>query len=494
MSRRLLVAPVTVILTACSGSPYYQMPPEAARDRIAFYVAQVLTNRPLAGLAVAVVRDTAVVFAGGFGTRRLGDSTARVGENTVFHAGAIARAFTAAATLRLAAQGRLDLDAPLVNYVPYFRLADGRQNQVTARSLLSHSSGLPDIPASERDPGDSDGAALERFTRSLSDQRLAVDSVGVRYHFSRAGYVVLGDLLAKVGGAPYESVVTREVIAPLGLARTAFARPAADYALAHRGVLYHESFEPPAGDRAQAPASGLWSSVHDLAHFARALLHDGFLPDSLRALLWQAHVTVDTDVQMGLGWTVRHHGRNRVTVVEGATPGYGALVAVLPEHGIALALLANHDPQTPREMLELATGLLDLGEGRPPRPPQLSVTVPLAAVLARRNVAAAAGTFAALRSQPGAYAIEPDAIVALGDEVRRAGRTADAVWIYQLAGESHPEYFGTYRALALAYLDLADTLSAAEHYRTMLLVAPERQGCPAACYRDSRLEQILRSR
>lgn len=495
MKRHLLV-PVALGLAACSGQPYYQMPPQQAYDRVNFYVRQVMANRPLPGIAVAIVRDTTVMVDDGFGQRRLGDTTAPVGSETAFHAGAVARAFTAVAILRLVAEGRIELDSPVTRYLPYFQLADGRQNEVTARVLMSHSSGLPDVPSVGRELGPADAGSLERYTRGLSDQRLTVDTVGAVYHFSAAGYSVLGDLLAKAGGAPYESVLTRAVLRPLGLTHTRSSAPAAGgVASGHRGVLRPEAAETPVVHPALVPSMGLWSTIADLARFTRALTGGGFLPDSLRDLLWQTHVSVDADVQMGLGWTVRQHGRNRVAMVESATPGYAAIVAVVPEHHVGLAVLANHDPQTSREMIELVHGLLDVGQGQQGKAPSVSIAVPLAQVYARRNVNAVAGTFQGLHnSSEQDYAIEPDAIIGLGDEVRRLGRAVDAIRIYQLNTEAHREYYATYRALALTYLDLADTLNAAENYRTMLQLEPERQGCPAACYRDPRLELILRTR
>src|SRR6478609_8728897 len=102
----------------------------------------------VAGLAVAVVREGEVVSRG-FGVRDVG-SGAPVTPETMFHLASVSKPFVATAILSLATARNadkpvLDLDAPIVEWVPELRLVDGREGDVTARHLLSHSSGLPDV-------------------------------------------------------------------------------------------------------------------------------------------------------------------------------------------------------------------------------------------------------------------------------------------------------------------------------------------------------------
>lgn len=107
-----------------------------------------LGSHPVAGLAVALVREGEVV-ARGFGVRDVGTG-ARVTPETMFHLASVSKPFVATAIVSLAtardAGGPvLDVDAPIIEWVPEFTLADGRAREVTARGLLSHSSGLPDV-------------------------------------------------------------------------------------------------------------------------------------------------------------------------------------------------------------------------------------------------------------------------------------------------------------------------------------------------------------
>ena len=111
-------------------------------------VETLFASHDLAGLAVAVVREEEVVSRG-FGVRDVGTG-APVTPETMFHLASVSKPFVATAivslaTARDAGEPVLDLDAPIIKWMPEFTLADGRAGEVTARGLLSHSSGLPDV-------------------------------------------------------------------------------------------------------------------------------------------------------------------------------------------------------------------------------------------------------------------------------------------------------------------------------------------------------------
>src|SRR5262245_28561035 len=137
-----------------------------------------LGSHAAAGVAVAVVREGEVVSRG-FGVRDV-RTGASVTPETMFHLASVSKPFVATAivslaTARDAGEPLLDLDAPIVAWVPEFTLADGRARDVTARRLLTHSSGLPDVSDygwHEPQLGDD---ALRQFARSLSGWRLKAE-------------------------------------------------------------------------------------------------------------------------------------------------------------------------------------------------------------------------------------------------------------------------------------------------------------------------------
>ena len=121
----------------------------------------------LAGLAVGVVQDGEVALARGFGTRDV-RTGAPVTPETLFHLASVSKTFVAAAVVGLTPA--LDLDAPVVRWLPDLTLADGRQAEVTLRHLLTHTSGIPDVTDyGWHDPQLGDDALAE-LVRGLSSR------------------------------------------------------------------------------------------------------------------------------------------------------------------------------------------------------------------------------------------------------------------------------------------------------------------------------------
>jgi CubicO group peptidase (beta-lactamase class C family) len=104
-----------------------------------------LRQQQIPGLAIAIVENNQVVYAKGFGRMSLGRDMGPVTPLTVFHMASIVKPFTATAILQLADQHKVDLDAPVVRYLPYFRLADQRYPHITVRQMAAHTSGMPDV-------------------------------------------------------------------------------------------------------------------------------------------------------------------------------------------------------------------------------------------------------------------------------------------------------------------------------------------------------------
>lgn len=114
---------------------------------------------------------------------------------------------------------------PFVAWLPEFTLPDGRQAEVTARGLLSHSSGLPDLSGyGWHDPQMGDDA-LSEYARSLSGWRVQADPGSV-FSYSDAGFELLGLLLSRVTGTTFENAARQQVLTPLGCgaARSCAAR------------------------------------------------------------------------------------------------------------------------------------------------------------------------------------------------------------------------------------------------------------------------------
>lgn len=324
-------------------------------------VETLFASHAVAGLAVAVVREEEVVSRG-FGVRDIGTG-ASVTPETMFHLASVSKPFVATTIVSLATAGdsgdrMVDLDAPIVDWVPEFTLADGREGEVTARRLLSHSSGLPDVSEFGWHDPQLGEDALSEFARSLSGWRLQAEP-GSAFSYSNAGFELLGLLLSRVTGVTFEDAVRERILAPLGMRDSTFLRgevPAHLAASPHVGM----PLSVPEGvypyTRRHAPSSSLHSNLVEMcrwmvAHFEPAEVQAGGsdgqwarLDPGLLDLLWHPVVTVGDppwDEAMGLGWAVGCYRGNRTLSHTGADPGFGARLVLVPERRTGVVVLAN---------------------------------------------------------------------------------------------------------------------------------------------------------
>jgi CubicO group peptidase (beta-lactamase class C family) len=187
----------------------------------------LMTRWEIPGLGVGIVKNGEIVYARGFGLQSL-DTRVPVTPDSIFCVASISKCFVACAAMQLVEQRRLDLDEPLVRYLPYFRLADNRFQQITLRQVLSHTSGMPDMDEILYDElvanPEYDEGAPERYVRSLASRKM-VAAPGERFKYSNIAYNVLGDLLAKTSGQTFEEYMKEHILLPAGMPGSTFFFP-----------------------------------------------------------------------------------------------------------------------------------------------------------------------------------------------------------------------------------------------------------------------------
>lgn len=173
------------------------------------------------GMAIAVVRDTQVIYAKGFGWADV-EARRAVTPQTIFYIASTTKSFTGLAAVLLAEQGRLDLDAPLSRYLPTARLlAPLSADSITLRSLLSHTHGI-----------ENDGPIVFRtaYTGEHTNDQLmallgahAAAKSGRAYDYGNIGYNVAALAMDVALGESWRDVLQRTIFEPLGMTRAASA-------------------------------------------------------------------------------------------------------------------------------------------------------------------------------------------------------------------------------------------------------------------------------
>ncbi|MFF4256383.1 serine hydrolase domain-containing protein [Streptomyces sp. NPDC001663] len=299
-------------------------------------VAQAEGRAP--SLVAAVVRGGQAVWHGA----RTSVDGHGPDENVQYRIGSITKTFTAVLVLRLRDEGALDLGDPLEKHLP-----GTGAGEATIADLLAHTSGLAaESPAPwwERTPG----SLRPELADVLGEQPL-LHPVGRRFHYSNPGYTVLGALVEKLRGSPWEEVLRREVLEPLGLDRTS-AHPQAPHAGGWAVHPWADVMLPePAEDLGRmAPAGQLWSTTGDLARFA-AFLTQGddrvLSAETVREMRTPAAPAEAADVvdgaAYGLGLQIQHRDGRLLVGHSGSLPGFLANLTISVEDDVAAVVLAN---------------------------------------------------------------------------------------------------------------------------------------------------------
>jgi CubicO group peptidase (beta-lactamase class C family) len=315
-------------------------------DRVDRYVEAQLQEANIPGAAIAIVRSDGVLHARGFGVA--GPGQAPVTVNTPFVIGSVSKSITALAIMKLVEARRIALDAPVRQYLSWFRVLPHEQARaITIRHLLTHTSGLSHAE-SHLDRRDDSDTALERRVRELAGARLA-NVPGERFQYSNVNYQVAGAIIEAVSGQQYELYIEQHVFAPLHMTQSFASFAAArEHGLAqgHRywfGRPVASQWVPP---RHATAAGFLVSSAADLSRLLRMYLNGGvadggrFLSSESITTLQRPAVSVGAN-QYALGWRVRNVEGRRVVEHGGEAPDFVALMSVIPDEGWGVAFLVN---------------------------------------------------------------------------------------------------------------------------------------------------------
>jgi CubicO group peptidase (beta-lactamase class C family) len=275
--------------------------------------------------------------------------------DTGFLFGSITKVMTATLVLQQAERGTVDLDAPVVDHLPEFRLATpGAAGKIRVRHLVSHTSG---IDADLFFPDAAGRDALRVYVDRLGRECGALFDPGEYVSYSNGGMIVAGRLLEVVTGRPYHELLEREVFAAAGMTG---AGTSAERAILRSTAIGHFP-DPVTGDvrptgmfmlpQTWGPAGGTpIGTIEDLLAFGRVHLGDGAAPSGTRVLSAESVARMRSVAHdlgtpnaspVGLGWLVRSLGGTTVLTMSGASPGGVAVLVVVPEHDLVFAAYGN---------------------------------------------------------------------------------------------------------------------------------------------------------
>jgi len=362
---RLLGFTFSLALLASAGCPVNS---DATFQGLADFAKAEIARQKVPGAAVAVVENGTITHQMGFGTKQLGKDDP-VNADTLFGIGSATKMLVAGAVLTLREQGKIDLDAPVTNYVPSFQLTGANPSTVHVRHLLDHTSGLPDF-------------GLDLCAQSLSEwfsdpaQVTPLWSVpGKLWNYSNRNYSLAGLLLENVSGQPFAQAMQTRVFGPAGMIGATFdpaVAMAGDHSLGH-ALDAQMNPQPVELDTincpVMAPAGGaFYASAPDMARFAQALLAHGapiVHPDSVSAM---EELEIETHwfpgESYGFGLFARDAQGTRVYYHNGEDGRFTSMVAFVPSRQFAVVVLLNSGMGLPdtiaQKALDLFLGISDV--------------------------------------------------------------------------------------------------------------------------------------
>jgi CubicO group peptidase (beta-lactamase class C family) len=314
------------------------------RKYLSWLVDREMAKNEITGISIALIDDQKVIWQQGFGYADLENKVPAAPE-TIYRAGSIAKLFTAAATMQLAEQGKLDIDQPLVAALPEFSIRTRFPNTapVTPRNIMCHHSGLPSnflqgLFVREPDRFDS-------VVNNIQDEYQAFPANYV-FSYSNLGMALLGAAIQKVSGEPFDSYMDRRFFQPLGMTQSSFVpRPITK--------AYDRNKEIEVFSMRDMPAANLLSNVVDLGQFLKMQFADGkagqqqvLTPASAREMvrIQNKGFPLTFGQYVGLGWMMSGidvPGGGAVASHGGSLPDSHSMMAMLPEHKLGVVVLSN---------------------------------------------------------------------------------------------------------------------------------------------------------
>jgi CubicO group peptidase (beta-lactamase class C family) len=446
-------------------------PDQATIELLQKRLPELLKEAQVPGLALALIRDGKIYWIHNFGVRDA-KTGQPVTDETIFEAASLSKPVFAYGVLKLVDSGKLDLDKPLSTYLPKpYIEGDPRLEKITARVVMSHRTGFPNW----RGNGN---ALMIRFTP------------GERFSYSGEGFVYLQKVLEAVTGNSLNEYMQEAVFGPLGMTGSSYVWRADYDARTAKG--HDGGGEPGEKDKPKEAnaASSLHTTTGDYARFLQALLDGkGLKPETVRAME-KPQIAVDPECRnctdrapkelsknlfWGLGVGIQETRDGESLWHWGDNGAFKAYLVIYPKQKFGMVLFANGENglSIAQEIVRAAIG------GEQPALSWIKYDTYDSPAMRFAKAAREQGARSAIAEFRAALMrgdISEDSINSLGYQLTGQKKLEDALQIFQLNVQLHPDSWNAYDSLGETYMNHGDRELAIQNYQKSLELNPQNSG------------------
>lgn len=314
------------------------------------FVTREIADKEIPGFAIALVKGEKLIWQKGYGFSDPNEKSP-IKPETIFRVGSVSKLFTDIAVMQLVEKGELDLDAPVMSYIPEFKPENTSKQPITLRQLMSHRSGLVREPPV--------GSYFESGDPTLSDTIKSLNATALvylpetRHKYSNAGIAAVGYVLEKTQNKPFADYLRKSLLVPLGMKASSF-KPTPEIsnnlAKARMWTVFGKTYDAPTFELGIAPAGSMYTTTGDLAAFASALFEanknapGAFLKKTTLEQMWTPQFSPKgTKNGAGLGFFVSDLDGHRQVAHGGAIYGFSTQLSVLPDDELAVVVVSTKD-------------------------------------------------------------------------------------------------------------------------------------------------------
>jgi CubicO group peptidase (beta-lactamase class C family) len=396
--------------------------------------------------------------------------------DTKFRLGSITKQFTSMLVMRQVEQGKIRLDDVMSRYLPDHPKAQAEK--VTIRHLLNHTSGIPSY-TDVRNPREPRDARIpwtqDSLMKVFSDLPLEFEP-GTKFTYNNSGYFLLGVILEKVTGRPYERLLHEEILDPLGMKNTGYDHAAP--ILKKRAAGYERTGGLKNAEYLDMSipyaAGAMYSTVEDLLIWDQALYTEKMISEKSKAEYYRPGLS-----NYAFGWIVRNMAAGKspdsVWTIShgGGINGFNTVIVRVPAKRQLIAFLNNTGGAPLQEMV---TGVLGILYDKPYAEPRRSVAREMERTIGKEGLEKGLAAFERMKGDKERYELREAEVNDLGYQLMHGGDLRGAVEVLRLNVREFPKSWNVYDSLGEVLAADGQIEPAIKNYEKSIELNPKNEG------------------